>query len=391
MSLTVEQSQSFEASAETGVTGLVGTIEVAVVDNDGATVIGPASLNITENMVGGTPTGNYTWNALAAPAAEGQYQILWSTDGTFDPVTVISEDLLVLIAGAAPTAPPLVPAEMGAGPSTGPCTGWVSSEDVADCCSAEVGSDFAQFDDSVTAASELLYALSAHQFPGICQRTVRPCDRSRSCGVQLLSRGHLVYWDGYGSCWCEDGSPVCSCSHLSRVLLPNYPVREIVEVLIDGVVIDPSGYRLDGWQYLTRMRDAQGDVQTWPSCQALDLPSDEPGTFEVTYTSGMNPPVAGVLAAKELACQAFLACSPTLAGECVLPAGATRITRQGLTIDLSAFRGWGFDRKLGWRTGLRLVDAFLNSFNPNGLRRRPLIWSPDGEPYAEEVGTMAGS
>jgi hypothetical protein len=175
------------------------------------------------------------------------------------------------------------------------------------------------------------------------------------------------------------------------VSLPNYPVQSIVDVLLDGVSVDPAGYRLDGHQYLTRMRDADGDAQSWPACQALDLPSDEPGTFEVTYTFGVAPPTSGVLAARELACQVFLACSDDPGNDCVLPSGATRITRKGVTIELNVFRGWGYERRRGWRTGLSLVDAFLNSVNPNGLRRRPMIWSPDGPPFAEEVGTVQGS
>jgi hypothetical protein len=273
----------------------------------------------------------------------------------------------------------------------GPCTPWIESEEVANCCSTDVGTDFAQFDDSAEAASELLFELSARQYAGECQRTVRPCDTSRPCGVQVLSRGHVVSWYEERGCWCADGLAVCSCSGLSRVALPNYPVQSIVSVLLDGAEVDPAEYRLDGHQYLTRMRDAEGDAQSWPSCQALDLPSDEPGTFEVTYTFGVAPPMSGVLAARELACQVFLACSEDEGNDCVLPSGATRITRKGVTIDLNVFRGWGYDRRAGWRTGLKLVDAFLNAVNPNGLRRRPLIWSPDGLPFAEEVGTVQGS
>ena len=77
-------------------------------------------------------------------------------------------------------------------------------------------------------------------------------------------------------------------------------------------------------------------------------------------------------------------------GDCKLPSGITRITRQAVTMDFAGFRAWG--RKGGiWQTGLPLVDAFLNAYNPHGLRRRPLIWSPDQAPYAYEVGTVGGS
>ena len=386
MSIQVEQSDAFEASAETGETGLVGTIEVAIIDNDGATVTGPTSANITENSIGGTPTGNYTWNAPAAPADVGQYQIVWSTDGSFDPDTVISEDLLVLEAGALPASPPLVPSESEAGPTSGPCSGWVSAEDAADCCPALVGTDFDLLEDSVTAATEVLFPLSGSQYPGLCTRVVRPCAPLGGCGGwQLLSRGYVVNWSGHT--WIGQ-APSCSCGSLSRVELPNYPVREVTEVKIDGAVVDPSEYRLDGWRYLTRMRDADGVQQFWPSCQDLDSPSTEEGTFEVSYTHGANPPRIGQLAAGELACQIYQAC-PTSGGSstaCKLPSGVVRVTSQNVTMDLDRFRAWGWTREKGWHTGLPLVDAFLNAVNPNGLRRRPLIIDP-AEVMAEVVGS----
>jgi hypothetical protein len=38
-----------------------------------------------------------------------------------------------------------------------------------------------------------------------------------------------------------------------------------------------------------------------------------------------------------------------------------------------------------WGTGLPLVDAFLNTYNSTGLKRRPVFWAP-GAPYARTVG-----
>lgn len=272
-----------------------------------------------------------------------------------------------------------------------PCADWTTAEDAADCCGAG-GTDVSEYEDAVTAASELLYLFSARQIPGLCERTVRPCASDLECGVQVLSRGHVVTWDG--SVWIgPEGAPSCSCSGVSRVLLPNHPVVSIEQVLIDGDVVPASGYRLDGGRYLTRMRDADGDRQTWPRCQILDLDSSEDGTFEVTYTFGREVPIAGILAANQLACQIKLACSSVADGaaQCVLPSGVVSVTRQGLTIEFSKFRSWGFKRSEGWHTGMSLVDAFLNAYNPAGLRRPPLIWSPDASPFAEEVGTVGGS
>ncbi len=125
----------------------------------------------------------------------------------------------------------------------------------------------------------------------------------------------------------------------------------------------------------------------WPRCQNLDLPDTEVGTFSVTYEYGVEPPLIGLEAAKQLACQIYLGC--TGSDQCQLPTGATRVTRQGVTIERQFFSR---DPKTGaWRTGLPLVDLFLNTVNPGGLRRRPAVWTPDGPRYARPVGTNVPS
>jgi len=373
--ITVEQLAAFEAVFESGVSGQVGTVEVKVIDNDGVTLIGPTTAGITEDGI----SGIYIWNAPAAPASIGQDSIVWSLDGSFTPGGGLGiEDLVVVAAGAVPAAPPAVPAQIGEA-AGGPCTGWVSTEDVAACCSVSLGSDFDLFAMAATSASQLLYELSAKLFPGLCDRTVRPCE-PRYCGMQVLSRGHIVDCNGWsGECW---EPRLCDCQPVSRVILPNQPVREIVEVKIDGVVLSPAEYRLDMGQYLTRMRDVDGNRQLWPNCQALDLEDTETGTFSIRYTFGQNPPQPGVDAAAQLACEIYKSC-PGNEGvaACALPKNATRVTRQGITIELGALR---FNRRDGWKTGMGLVDAFLNTYNPHGKRQRPLIWSADHR-YPEPV------
>lgn len=374
----VEQLAAFEAAYSTGETGLIPGLEYAIVDNDGAVVLGPTSANLAETEVGGNPTGNYVANVAAAPGDVGQYQILWSRDGTFDPNTVDSEELIVVAAGITVTVPPIVP-DTGDGPSAGPCTAWTTSEDAAACCdAANVGTNTALMDAAVVAASDLLYAASGRAFPGECSGTFRPCSQSLGCGVQVLSRGHVVgwsgrYWNGYH----------CGCAPLQAIELAGYPVREILEVKIDGAVVAPTGYRLDGWRYLVRTRAAPDDpVEAWPACQALDLEDDEVGTFSVRYSYGAAVPLEGSNAANELACEIYLGCSTD---ECSLPKGTIQVTRQGLTVDLAGFRAWG--RREGvWQTGLPLVDLFLNAHNPTGRTVQPLFMSPDAPRFPTQVG-----
>jgi hypothetical protein len=260
--------------------------------------------------------------------------------------------------------------------SLGPCTDWLTGDDVAACCSAET-SDGTIFDAALEAAQDLLFELSGRQFAGECSEIVRPCRTRCGCGWQVLSRGHIVGWQG--DRWYCDSSP-CGCRPLSRVRLAGY-VRSITEVKIDGAVVAPDTYRLDDHRWLTRVRDpADTDtVLLWPACQSLDLADTEPGTFSVSYKFGLDPPELGVQAAAQLACEVYKACA---GDNCALPSGTVRVIRQGVTIEKSAFLQWAFQAvgsravPKGWHTGLPLVDAFLNGFNPSGLMRPPTIWAP---------------
>jgi hypothetical protein len=402
VTVVVEQSAEFEASTTQGVSGLVPGIEYAIIDNVGNVVAGPSGVGVAENEVGGTPTGNYSVTVPAAPATVGQYQIGWSEDGSWDAETTAYEDLIVVVAGtSAGSIPPVVVSPADSGPTSDVCSAWTTSEDAASWCSEDIGSDFEELDQFVIAASNVLMRLSGNTIKGVCERVDRPCDANRGCGFQVLARGHIIApdfpWTFNNYFWWSGDGIGCGCRHTPRVKLGAYPVREIIEVLIDGVAIDPSEYRLDGWQFLTRLRDDDGNVRLWPRCQIIDLDDDQDGTFSVRYTFGEVPPQDAVLAANELACEMFKTL-PSVPGECRLPSGVSSITRQGVTVNFGSFRTWAFtpasaargQHGAGWHTGLPLVDAFLNSFNPNGLRRRPMIWSPD-ESYPETVGTVMGS
>ncbi|MDH4038935.1 MAG: hypothetical protein OEV86_15790 [Candidatus Krumholzibacteria bacterium] len=394
--ITAARGQAYSATVQVGITGLVGLIEMQLVDTNGNIVTTASTLNIIELLdefnIG---TGTYV-AARVAPMVLGSYVVEFSNDGSFDAETVSAEDMTVVAGNVVPVLPP-IPVDPSAGPYNGPCLSWTDGDRVAACCSSAVGTDTSVFDDSVAMASEVLFNLSGRQFPGQCETTVRPC-ATRSCGFQQLSRGHVIWpadWF-YGGTWGWDGGrwnyPAfsgCGCTPLSRVLLAGHPVVDVTEVKVDGVVLNTSEYRLDEYRFLTRMADTNGNPQWWPSCQALDKPDTETGTWSVTYTFGQSPPNIGQQAATVLACEIYKLCAD-VDDECRLPDGVTRIIRQGITIEKLPTLTWAFEKLRNgasgqWRTGIAAVDLFLNSYNPSGLKRRPTVWSPAFQ-YARRYG-----
>lgn len=250
----------------------------------------------------------------------------------------------------------------------GPCTDWCSSQDVTACYpEAQSGTCLAS---STRMASEVLFEASGLQFPGWCQSVIRPCSTTGACFgcMQVLDRGHVL-WSGESWCELDTGEP-CGCGvWLSKVQLPGKPQR-IIEVLIGGVIVDPSAYRLDPDGALIRT-----DGKGWPLCQNLAAPPTAAGTFQVTFDHGYEPPEVGRRAAAQLAYEFYKACN---GGPCALPVGTVQVNRQGITITVAAARLFKEAA-----TGMVLVDAFLSVFgrtNPAGL-----VMSPDTMPTERRV------
>ena len=248
-----------------------------------------------------------------------------------------------------------------------PCAPWIEAEDVAGCCGLTVGSVNGQaLEVAAENASAILYELSGRRYAGTCERTVRPV-------------AHDLYW-------CRDWHRLHR-RRLSRVKLAGHATA-IVEVLIDGVTVDPSGYRLDEHRYLTRMAAPDGTFQTWPRDQRLDRPIGDDNTFAITYEYGLAPPGAGISAATALACELYRACPAPgdEPGECLLPSGVVRVIRQGVTVE--TIRAIATMLRKG-ATGIIAVDAFLSVYGKRG--RASALWSPDLERFARPEGIANGS
>lgn len=220
---------------------------------------------------------------------------------------------------------------------------------------------------AVTAAAEILYALSGRQF-GLCELTVRPC-RTECCDPCNQSGPRWTpaliggQWTNVSCGDCGDG---CSCSKVCEVALPG-PIDSIVEVKLDGVVLAADQYRVDNRRTLVRLTEGE----CWPTCQEMSLDSSQPGTWEVTYYRGLPLPEAGEASFAELACELYKACAND--GTCKLPKRVTSIQRDGVTmafLDPMTFIEKG-------KTGLYLVDLWLTAVNPKARVRRAGIYSPD--------------
>ena len=283
-----------------------------------------------------------------------------------------------------------------------PCTPWCDAQDAWIACGSPtttigVGSSATEcpvdMKPYANMASWLLFELSGRLYSGRCERTVRPCG-SAPCGFQVLSRGYIVWpqgdwgWGNWGGGWGWNYPDYagCGCIPLDRINLAGYPVREVLEVKIDGVVVpETNNWRLDNHRFLTRMADANGNAQRWPACQRMDENDTEVGTFSVSYAYGNDPPLLGSLAAAQIACEIYRG---STGADCALPAGTIRVTRQGVTVDKMAALGWFRSSTKGWQTGIGIVDAFLNGSNPNGLTRRPMMMAPGNRRgrFAQSVG-----
>lgn len=255
------------------------------------------------------------------------------------------------------------------------CGTWV--DDVETLCSCSP-CDFASGDDPycddglavlerwALIASGILYAATGRQFSGVCTDTVRPCSRRGSC-VQTLayaaSSGSRPLWlDGDAIDGCT-GLP--GCRWHSTVLLPHEPVRQITEVVIDGVTVDPSSYTLVDRRLLVRSEGS------WPCCQDLGAPNGDPDTWSVTYEYGVAPPPGGPEIAGVYACELAKAC---VADEsCRLPRRVQSITREGITQVLID----PFDFFDSGRTGLYEVDAWIKAQNPAGVDRAARVLNVD--------------
>jgi len=209
-----------------------------------------------------------------------------------------------------------------------------------------------------------------------CPITVRPCRRGCNTAVtyyesRVTSGGQTggtfnpVLSGGVWTNTCGCTSDPCSCGQMCEIFLPG-PVGGIVDVTLNGAVLDPTAYRVDNGDRLVRQ-----DGECWPPCQDMNAQIGTDNTWSVTYYMGAAPDGLTNWIAGLLAVEYAKACT---GGKCRLPSGVTMVTRQGVTLELQT------GMFPNGATGIREVDAWLAGINPYGLKQPPRISSPDYRP-----------
>jgi hypothetical protein len=226
-----------------------------------------------------------------------------------------------------------------------------------DCDAASLNITPTQWADAQARAIERIWALSG-RFYGTRLTQYRP--------QTLLPSGCCDGWPPYlvsiyGSGWPFSDDPRSPDPTYRKILELPRPAVSVAEVQVEGDVVDPVVYRLEG-DYLVRQDGGQ-----WPASQDMIAALGSANTWAVTYSRGVTPPAEGQYAAGVLACELG---KQIAGGKCRLAFNATTVTRAGVTINrdiLMAAR----------TTGVTEVDQWVATVNPQGLQREPSVWSPD--------------
>lgn len=283
----------------------------------------------------------------------------------------------------------------------GPCSPYATVADVADACASsgglelapvepegggepQPGADAALVEKALLWASRRVFMATGYRFWGCCEATIRPC-RERCSGVasiQFPSAWPWASWPALDPMWTGGAVPVwacgcplgdpCGCSSWDRIPLPMLPARSISEVKIGAQVLDPSAYTLYAQGWLLRI-----DGEPWPSCQAIEKPLGEEGTWSVTYRHGLDLPPEGLPLVAQYAAELAKACK---GGECSLGPGIRVVQRDGVEFAVAEPAEYR-ERQL---TGFGPLDDWISLLNGGHVTEPPRLYQP-GRPASAPI------
>lgn len=253
-----------------------------------------------------------------------------------------------------------------------------------DFCSTWGAYPQATKDSAMWLASTWLWGATGRRY-GVCPVTVRPSQSDRG---EVAYREYAGTVDGLGvpggpflfaGRWFNSGCASACCGSSACAVVLRGPVAEVTEVLVDGEVVAPSSYRVDvtGGAWLL----VRTDGLCWPVCQNMTADPTEADTFEVTYGLGTEVPEALAIATAILACEYA---KHLTGGSCSLPAQMTRLSRQGVEVEVSP------PDPVSGTTGIKMVDDVVFTLNPGKLRQPPRVMSLDLPENCDRVTTWVG-
>lgn len=151
------------------------------------------------------------------------------------------------------------------------CEQFIAVDDIECDCGDTQPEALAEMIDQ---ASDILAILTGGKVAGRCTDVVRPCNVGSRCGCSALS--------------------LCGCSPIDGITLSGY------NPVVDGITIDGSAFT--EFTIVDGNRLVRTDGQPWPGTQDLSVASTEAGTFEVTYSHGLEIPYLAKQAASEIVC-----------------------------------------------------------------------------------------
>jgi hypothetical protein len=109
----------------------------------------------------------------------------------------------------------------------------------------------------------------------------------------------------------------------------DYPLLEVSEIRLDGVVLDASAYRVENSKFIRRI-----DGQYWPYINSFAIPqmAGHEQEIQVDITVGRDVPIELKMACADLACELKKACNSD--ESCTLPPHVRSIARRGVDIQI---------------------------------------------------------
>jgi len=269
------------------------------------------------------------------------------------------------------TMPPLDPCA-----TEGICEPWATLDDfcgpavtdfLSEPCSYDNGAIILQ--NALNIAMQTVFNKTLRKYTGCCLgtyylcRTCEPCATPSGCGSTYNGFSHPEIIDGIiynckSSCGsCRKQNKYCWCDNYDTVEIPIPYFHSIFEVWDNGVLLDPSAYKIINGNVLVRI-----DGQNFSGeCSDVAKEYNEVGSGVVIRAyAGLRPPEDLVDAMLEYAYQIALRCVNEK--RCKLPERFT--IKEG--IPFYDQNHWVKDGLTGWDK----LDALIIWYNPK-LRRGP--------------------